>query len=150
MASPPTATAQERKFYVVKNNIYSYLPKNVKAAKKQLQGVLKKHAPDEPFDCPVYVKIIWCFPYKKSEKKENIGKVIPKTTRPDTANLNKMLHDIMTECGYWQDDALIVRGTEEKCWYEKSGIYIKVLPVDERFSQKIEEAVNSTAREEKE
>lgn len=141
--TPPTATAQQRKFFSLPDGkISSYLPKNVKEAKETLKNAVSRHAPESPYDCPVYVKIIWCFPYRKTEKKENIGKVIPKTTRPDTGNLNKMLYDIMTDCGYWVDDALIVRGTEEKCWYKKAGLYIKVLPIDERFSEKIEDAVN--------
>ena len=141
METLPTATAQQRKFFSKGGHISTYLPKSVRNAKEVLKEAVLPHAPAEPLKGPVYVKIIWCFPYRKTEKKENIGKVIPKTTRPDTGNLNKSLYDIMTQCGYWTDDSLIVRGTEEKCWYKHSGLYIKVMEIDERFNQKIKYAV---------
>ena len=43
----------------------------------------------------------WCFPKGKHSDGEY------KATKPDTDNLQKMLKDVMTEVGFWKDDALV-------------------------------------------
>lgn len=47
-------------------------------------------------------------------------------TKPDTDNLQKMLKDCMTVCGFWTDDALVASEICEKFWAANPGIYIKV------------------------
>lgn len=49
-----------------------------------------------------------------------------KDTRPDTDNLQKLLKDCMTACGYWRDDAQVASEISEKFWATLPGIYIKV------------------------
>jgi len=52
-------------------------------------------------------------------------------TKPDTDNLQKMLKDVMTRLGFWQDDALVASDFCEKFWAELPGIYIKIQPLNE-------------------
>ena len=53
-----------------------------------------------------------------------------KATRPDTDNLQKMLKDCMTKCGFWKDDALVVSEITEKFWAKTPGIFIRIEDVD--------------------
>ena len=47
-----------------------------------------------------------------------------KTTRPDADNLNKMLKDVMTDMGFWSDDALICCEMVSKMYGDEPGIII--------------------------
>ena len=48
-------------------------------------------------------------------------------TRPDTDNLQKLLKDCMTRCGFWKDDAQVVREIVEKRWSdEPTGIFVEI------------------------
>ena len=48
------------------------------------------------------------------------------TTKPDTDNLQKLLKDVMTDLGFWKDDALVASEIVEKFWAERPGIFIYV------------------------
>ncbi len=45
--------------------------------------------------------------------------------KPDTDNLQKLLKDVMTAVGFWQDDAQVASEIVEKFWAEIPGIYIR-------------------------
>ena len=62
----------------------------------------------------------WCFPKGKHSDGEY------KATKPDTDNLQKMLKDVMTEVGFWKDDALVASEITEKFWAEQTGIFISI------------------------
>ena len=49
-----------------------------------------------------------------------------RTSKPDTDNLVKMLKDVMTELGFWKDDAQVASEVIEKYWAQIPGIYVKV------------------------
>ena len=55
-----------------------------------------------------------------------------KYTKPDTDNLQKLLKDCMTFCGFWQDDALVVSEIVEKFWAEHPGIWICIEEIEGR------------------
>lgn len=119
---PPTATAQMHKVQVVNGNPVFFDPPDVKTAKSKLTAHLSKHIPSSPYSGPVRLTARWLFPLNTVHT--NDGEY--KYTKPDTDNLNKMLKDCMTQCGYWKDDALVASELIEKFWADIPGIYIKI------------------------
>ena len=119
---PPTSTAQMKQVRVVKGKPIFYDPPAVKEARTVLSAHLAVHKPDKPMAGPVSLRVLWLFPRGKSHKNGEW-----RTTKPDTDNLQKLLKDCMTRCGFWNDDAQVVREVAEKRWAdEPSGIYIEV------------------------
>lgn len=119
--NPPTSTAQEKSVSIVKGRPIFYDPAPVKKAKALLVAQLGKHRPGIPLDGALELSTTWLFPKGKSHKGGEW-----RTTRPDTDNLQKLLKDCMTKCGYWKDDAQVVREVVEKQWAEEPGIHIEV------------------------
>ena len=118
---PPTATAQEKSVRIVGGRPIFYDPVPLKKAKATLMAHLGKHRPEEPLMGAVELHTTWLFPVGKSHRSGEW-----RVTRPDTDNLQKMLKDCMTKCGYWKDDAQVVREIVEKQWAEEPGIHIEV------------------------
>lgn len=118
---PPTITAQEKQVAVVNGKPRFYEPAELKAARAKLMSHLGQHAPSVKYDGPVRLLVKWCFPLTKGRKDGQY-----KHTKPDTDNLQKLLKDCLTDCGYWKDDALVVSEIVEKFWAERPGIYIRI------------------------
>lgn len=117
---PPTVTAQEHKVTVRNGKPIFYDPPEVKAAKEKLVANLCKHRPDEPYREGVRLTVKWLFPRGRHRDGEY------RTTKPDTDNLQKLLKDCMTICGFWADDALVASEICEKFWADKAGIYVRI------------------------
>lgn len=117
---PPTVTAQEHKVSVRNNKPFFYDTTKIKNAKVKLMANLQKYVPEKNYECGVRLIVKWCFP-KGSHKDGEY-----RTTKPDTDNLNKMLKDCMTKCGFWKDDALVASEVIEKFWADVPGIYIRI------------------------
>lgn len=117
---PPTVTAQEHKVTVRNGKPVFYNPPEVKAAKGKFIASLYKHCPQFPYREGVRLVVKWIFPKGKHHNGEY------RTEKPDTDNLQKMLKDCMTLCGFWQDDSLVASEVCEKFWGEPSGIYIRI------------------------
>lgn len=117
---PPTVTAQEHKVTVRNGKPIFYDPPEVKAAKEKFIANLYKHCPQFPYRGGVRLVVKWIFPKGKHHNGEY------RTEKPDTDNLQKMLKDCMTLCGFWQDDSLVASEICEKFWGEPSGIYIRI------------------------
>ena len=119
---PPTATAQERQVCVVHGKPVFYDPAPVKKAKTLLTEHLIRQRPNEPFSGALQLRVLWLFPKGRSHRNGEW-----RVTRPDTDNLQKLLKDCMTRCGFWKDDAQVVREIVEKRWSdEPTGIYIEI------------------------
>lgn len=118
---PPTVTAQEHKVAVIKGKPIFYDTPEIKNAKDKLIANLIKHKPKERYDEGVRLITKWCF---KNNGKHYDGEY--RTTKPDTDNLQKLLKDCMTICGFWKDDALVAAEITEKFWADIPGIYIRV------------------------
>lgn len=117
---PPRTTAQTAKSRTSKNGKYMrYKGKKLKDAERQLCLALEEHRPEEPAKGPVRLEVIWVFRQQRKTLK-------PKTTRPDTDNLQKLLKDCMTKCQFWADDALVYDEHVSKYWGPEPGIYIKI------------------------
>ena len=119
---PPTSTAQMKQVRVVKGKPIFYDPPAVKAARNMLSAHLAIHKPDKPMTGPVSLRVLWLFPRGKSHKNGEW-----RITKPDTDNLQKLLKDCMTRCGFWKDDAQVVSEAVEKRWSDDPcGLYIEV------------------------
>jgi len=122
---PPTATSQEHQIMVKNGKPVFYKPERVRAAKQKLLAHLAKHKPEQPYTCGVQLVTKWCFaPHNRNQKSGTY-----RITKPDTDNLQKMLKDCMTDCGFWQDDALVCSEIVEKFWADIPGIYIRISEV---------------------
>lgn len=124
--NPPTATAQQKGERVVGGRyVHHYKKKNVRDAEALLRDALFEHIPEKPITGePIWLAVVWEFPYPKSAKKHQPGWTRRKITRPDTDNLNKLLKDVMTDMGFWQDDALICVEMITKQYSDEPGISI--------------------------
>ena len=128
---PPTATAQQKGERVVNGYVHHYKKKNVAAAEAILRDALLPYVPETPIEGkPIRLSVLWMFPYPKSAKKHKPGYGRWKITRPDTDNLNKMLKDVMTDMGFWKDDALICGEFIEKLYSDEPGIVIMIEKLD--------------------
>lgn len=117
---PPTKTHQEKQVRVVKGKPVFYEPAELRAVRAKLQGHLSQHRPSDPFVGAVRLVVKWCFP------RGSHGDGEYRSTRPDTDNLQKMLKDVMTDVGFWKDDAQVASEITEKFWAERPGIYVKI------------------------
>lgn len=117
---PPTVTAQEREVRVAKGKPVFYDPPELADAKQKLTAHLSRHTPEKRFEDGIRLTVKWLFPKGRHRDGEY------RTTKPDTDNLQKLLKDCMTRCGYWEDDALVCSEICEKFWAEIPGIYIRI------------------------
>ena len=116
---PPTVTYQEKKIAVAHGKPVFYEPPELADARNKLTAYIAPHAPKKPLTGAVRLVVKWCFPITAKHKDGEY-----KTTKPDTDNLQKLLKDVMTACGFWKDDALVASEIVEKFWAEKPGIFI--------------------------
>ncbi len=117
---PPTVTAQEHKVTVRNGKVLIYDTPQIKDARSKLISHLVQHKPKEMYTCGVRLVVKWLFP----KGRHNNGEY--RTTKPDTDNLQKLLKDCMTKCGFWKDDALVASEIVEKFWADVPGIYIQI------------------------
>ncbi len=122
--NPPTVTHQEHKVMVRNGKPVFYDPPELRAARLKLIDHLAKHAPGQTLTGPIELVTKWCF--QSSGHSHGEYRII----KPDTDNLQKLLKDCMTECGYWRDDALVCREITEKFWADIPGIYIRITELE--------------------
>ncbi len=113
---PPTTTHQNKK--IVRTAFGHKLADTVELsnARSIYCAMLAPHRPESPLSGPVGLHVEFHFPYRKSEPKKNLGKLLPKDTKPDCDNMAKTLIDCMTRMGFWRDDAQIYRTMISKYW----------------------------------
>ena len=98
---PPTATQQEKKIGIRNGKPYTYPDEKWERARADLQAQLESHRPKRRMVGPVILSVAWCFPSKECEDGS------PWIEKPDTDNLQKGLKDVMTQLGWWLDDAQV-------------------------------------------
>ena len=123
---PPTVTAQEHKVTIKNGKPVFYDTPEIKDARCKLISYLSQHKPETPYSVGVRLIVKWLFPTKGKHKNGEY-----RITRPDTDNLQKLLKDCMTKCGYWKDDALVASEHVEKFWADVPGIYIRIEELEE-------------------
>lgn len=117
----PTITAQEQKVSIVRGKPVFYKPQELKNAREKFAAHLSPHKPKEPLDGAVQLVTKWCFPIKGKHYNGEF-----KTTKPDTDNLVKMLKDVMTDLGFWHDDAQVASEITEKFYSDVPGLYVNI------------------------
>lgn len=85
----------------------------VKRAHITLVGALGKYAPPTPLDGPIVLRVKYFYPWPKGTPKCK-QVVAPMLQRPDVDNVQKLVQDAMTECGFWHDDSQIWKLELEK------------------------------------
>ena len=122
---PPTVTHQEKRIKVVNGKPIVYEPAALKDAREKLRVYLLRFKPTSgmPYNRAVRLVCKWCFPLPVRGKHTD-GEY--RVTKPDTDNLQKLLKDVMTDCGYWTDDAIVASEICEKFWAIIPGIYIRI------------------------
>lgn len=129
---PPKTTAQQHKRIFRNKAGRMFLGTDAKgrASESQLAAIFMSYQPpaDFPRDKPIEVVIAFRYPYRKTEKKglTSRGAIIPHTARPDLDNLCKGCVDVLTRCGFWNDDSLIHKMTLSKCYSPSPGIYLRI------------------------
>lgn len=118
---PPTTTHQEKQVTIKNGKPQFYEPDDLKAARAKLTAYLAQHIPEEKYTGALRVITKWCFPITGKHKDGEW-----KITKPDTHNMNKLPFDIMTDLGYWTDDAIVASEIIEKFWAKVPGIYISI------------------------
>ena len=120
---PPTATKQEQQSTINKAGKHvTYKPARLVEAEDKLTAALIPHIPPQKFAGPIKLEVIWLFG-KNSVHAHGDWK----TSKPDTDNLNKLLKDLMTQLGFWTDDAQVVNERISKLWTgTHPGVYISL------------------------
>lgn len=129
MKNPPTVTHQQKQVNVQltikhKKPIF-YEPERLQEARALLMNKFAEHVPEKMYEnVPLHCTVKWFFPSKDKRKKDGEWK----RTNPDTHNLNKLLFDVMSDLGYWKDDALVASETIQKFWVTESlpGIFVRI------------------------
>lgn len=127
--SPNTRTAQQKGLCIRGGHAQFYEKKEVAQAKAELADALLNEVPDQPYDCKIFLRVLWLFSKKSLTKKEAYSF---KTTTPDLDNLIKGCADVMTDMGFWNDDAQIVGMELWKAWNKDiPGLYFQIHEVEE-------------------
>lgn len=118
---PPTTTLQMKKVRVVNGKPQWYEPEAVADARAKLKAHLASHRPEAPLDGPLELYTAWHFPLCGEHHDGEF-----RISKPDTDNLQKLLKDVLTNLGYWVDDARVAREITEKYWAKVPGIYVRI------------------------
>lgn len=127
--NPPRVTHQQKQINLElsckKGKPIFYEPERLQEARALLMARFAEYLPDKPYEnVPLHCTVKWFFPTKDKSKQDGEWK----QTNPDTHNLNKLLFDVMTDLGYWKDDALVASETIQKFWVTESlpGIFVRI------------------------
>ncbi|GAA6512275.1 RusA family crossover junction endodeoxyribonuclease [Enterocloster bolteae] len=107
--------------HVVNGKPVFYEPAELKAARAKLRAHMSRHVPEEPAQGALRLTTWWCFPLQGSHWDGEY-----KTSKPDTDNLVKLLKDVMTDLGFWRDDAQVASEVICKYWAARPGIYMRL------------------------
>lgn len=119
MKSIPTVTAQEKGINFKTGRVYT--KPEVLEVKQKFRAALAPKCPEEPISGAIFLRVYWLFPETANHKSGEY-----KITKPDTDNMIKLLKDVMTELGYWYDDAQVAVETQSKIYSNVPGIDIHI------------------------
>jgi len=75
--------------------------------KREFIALASKHKPASPYDFALEVTIGFEYDYLKKHTASERKQILPKETRPDLDNLEKMVLDALVEAGFMVDDSLV-------------------------------------------
>lgn len=120
--TPPATTAQQKRVRVVRSRATGkYVPMFFQSAEMQAEemtwaSLLRPHVPETPIAGPVELSIVMVYPYLRSTRKRDVGKWLPKVSKPDCGNAAKHLEDLLAKMRFMHDDAQVARLLLEK-WH---------------------------------
>lgn len=117
----PSTSAQQKGVQVRGGRPFFYTKQKVQDVKDLYTLLLRTHRPEQPLAGALRLIVKFYYPVKRPHKDGE-----PKTTRPDTDNMIKLLKDVATACGYWIDDAQIADERVVKAYSDPSGIWFEV------------------------
>lgn len=118
---PPPRTTAQHKGLNGRTGAW-YKPERLREAEDKYMLYCRMARPRTPLEGPVELRVEFRFPRGKNRDGE------PKTTRPDTDNMIKLLKDCLTRAGFWRDDAQVVLETTAKLWSSDPGVLVEVHP----------------------
>jgi Holliday junction resolvase RusA-like endonuclease len=104
----------------------AYTDPKKKAYVNSIAAKVSVYSPSIRFTGSVYVGVIYCFGWRKSDKITDISIMRNMTARPDLDNLQKPLFDALSLGGMLEDDASIVRTSTMKVRWMYEGIMLKI------------------------
>lgn len=120
---PPKSTFQQRD-----RNFHQTA--NARLAMAQWQAILEPYKPPKPFTGPLSFRMVITWPHTRETEKQNGGRPVWKTTRPDGVNILKGVEDIMTRLGYWPDDNQLAIETVERWHGDMAGVYFCIEEIE--------------------
>lgn len=135
--APATITAQQKGIRVgaFKRAIF-YTKAEVKAEHRRIRMVAWHKRPAAPLEGPLYVLIEAVFPLtdalatKYAADLSSLWFRLPKATRPDADNTGKLILDVLTDCGFWKDDAQVADLRIRKFYGVTPCLNIEIQPFD--------------------
>lgn len=127
---PPAGTAQQKGVFVRNGKPKFFTKRRLLDAKKELTTLFTPHAPAQRFAGPIRVRIIFRYPWRAGEAKaiKAMFSSYPIKERPDVENVAKLALDVLTGCGYWEDDSQISTLIASKYRGDMTGIEITIDP----------------------
>jgi len=99
-------------------------------------AALEHRQPGPPLHGPVAVWMAFNMPRPKGHYRtgKHAGQVKPGAPlhhdkKPDTDNLAKLVLDVLTGCGYWQDDCQVTQLLITKDWAEVGSCTVEIRPL---------------------
>ena len=89
-------------------------------AKTMLKAQLIHYRPEHSLTCGIRLTVKWFFP----KGIHSDGKYCISNSAAN--DLQKILKDCMSECGFWQNDALVCSELCEKLWSAHPGVYVRI------------------------
>ena len=129
--NPPKSTHQASLRIIKKKNGKSFIGKydssKAKTAKNLMMTLFSTHRPPKAFDGPIKLEVVWCYPWRKAEPKNNrVNGFLYCDTRPDCDNLCKMLQDTLTALNYYRDDSQVAVLVFTKMWGDEPRIEVTI------------------------
>lgn len=119
MKQIPSITAQQGNRTTKQGRHYK--DDRLTAAESLYTALFAPHRPATPLTGPLRLTIKFCYPPTPSHPHGEW-----KTSKPDDDNLVKVPKDCMTRLGFWTDDALTADTHYSKCYWNPSGIFVRV------------------------
>lgn len=98
----------------------------LKRAEAKWEAHLGRHTPEEPLEGALSLHVAYCY---EPDRAHPAGS--PKTTPPDTDNLDKVVRDAMERLGWFAEgDAQIATGLSTKGYQHPAGVYVRIEEIE--------------------
>lgn len=123
---PPSITAQQKRVHYVNGKPVFFHGAKMQEQAATWTSLLQPFQPAEPMDGALSLSVRLIYPHLKATKKNDVHKLIPKTSKPDAGNASKHLEDLLTRLRFITDDSRIARLLVEKFHGPESHVGIQI------------------------